>query len=58
MVRVELKQEYGTSRDPARVSVYDNDQLVVEVIAAVEMKQGADGGWYHCVTLKRKEGGS
>lgn len=53
-VIVKIQSEYGTSRDPAKVLVYENDRLVAEVIAEVELKQGADGGWYHCVTLKIK----
>ena len=57
MVRVELEQEVGTSRRPARVLVYEDDQLVAEVVTEVESKQGADGGYYHCVILKKKEGG-
>lgn len=54
-IRVDIKSEAGTSRDPAKVSVYENDRLVAEVIAEVELQQGADGGWYHCVTLKKQE---
>ena len=53
-VRVEVKSETGTSRDPAKVLVYEDDRLVTEVVAKVEMKQGADGGWYYCVTLKKQ----
>jgi len=52
-VRIETKSEAGTSREPAKVSVYEDDRLVAEVIAEIELKQGADGGWYHCVTLKK-----
>lgn len=54
-IRVEVKSEIGTSRDPAKVSVYQDDHLITEVIAEVELKQGADGGWYHCVTLKKQK---
>lgn len=54
MARVDIESELGTSRRPARVLVYDGDQLVSEVIAEVELKMGADGGFYHCVTLKKK----
>lgn len=53
-VRVEIKSEIGTSRDPAKVSIYENDRLLAEVIAEIELKQGADGGWYHCVTLRKE----
>ncbi|MDD5639405.1 MAG: hypothetical protein PHR47_01180 [Candidatus Pacebacteria bacterium] len=51
-VRIEIKQETGISREPAKVLVYEDDRLVAKVVAEIELKQGADGGWYHCVTLK------
>ena len=51
-VRVEIRSEAGTSSDPARVRIYEHDRLVAEIIAKIEPKQGADGGWYHCVTLE------
>ena len=54
MVTVELKSEVGTSREPAKVLVYENGQLVAEVIAKIEFKKGADGGWYNCVILEKK----
>ena len=54
-VRVEVNSEIGTSRDPAKVSVYEDDRLIAEIIAKIEHKQGADGGWYPCVTLKKQE---
>ena len=53
-VRVEIKSEIATSRDPAKVLVYEDNHLVTEVTAEVELKQGADSGWYHCVTLKKQ----
>ena len=53
-VRVEIKSEVATSSDPAKVSVYEDNRLVAEVIAEVEQKQGADGGYYPCVTLKKQ----
>lgn len=54
-VKVEIKSEIGTSHDPAKVLVYEDDRLVAEVIGVVELKPGADGGYYHCVTLKKEE---
>lgn len=51
-VRVEIKSEVGTSRELARVLIFENDHLVAKVIAEIELKQGADGGWYNCVILK------
>ena len=53
-VKVEVKSEIGTSYDPAKVLVYEDNRLVAEVVAKIELKQGADGGWYHCVTLKKQ----
>lgn len=52
--RVEIESESGTSRAPASVKVYEGDKLVTTIIATVEMKQGADGGLYPCVTLKQQ----
>ena len=54
MIRVEVESESGTSREPAKVRVYENDRLIAEVHATVEDKQGADGGYYPCVTLMKK----
>lgn len=52
-ISVEIRSEIATSRDPARVLIYDGKRLVAEVTAEVELKSGADGGYYHCVTLKK-----
>lgn len=54
-IRVEVRSEVGTSRDPAKVLVYEDNRLVAEVIVEVELKQGADDGYYHCVTLREQE---
>ena len=54
MVRVEIESESATSSRPARVLVYEDDRLVSEVIAEIELKIGADGGWYHCVAFKKQ----
>jgi len=54
-VTVEVKivrQEEGTSRDPAEVHVLEDGELVAKVIGRVEGKEGADGGFYPCVTLE------
>ena len=48
---VKLESETGTSANPARVLVYDDDQLVSEITARIEPKQGADGGYYPCITF-------
>jgi len=52
-IRIEIESETAVSKRPARALVYENDQLVAEVIAEVDLKQGADDGYYHCVTLKK-----
>lgn len=53
MIRVEIEQEIVTSNRPARVLVYDDDKLVSEIIAKIEYQEGADGGFYSCVTLQK-----
>ncbi len=53
-IRVEIESERATSRDPARVLIYENDKLVTEIIAENHLQEGADGGLYNCVTLKKK----
>ncbi len=54
-IRIEIKSESGCCREPAGVKIYNNNQLITEVIAVVEPKEGADGGYYDCVTLRRKD---
>lgn len=53
-IKIETQSEEATSKEPARVLVYDNDALVGEIIVRVEKKRGADGGYYDCVTLEKK----
>ncbi|MBU6501095.1 MAG: hypothetical protein KGJ89_03130 [Patescibacteria group bacterium] len=52
IIRIALKQEEGISKDPARVLIYKDNELLAEVIAEIELKRGADNGFYNCVTLK------
>lgn len=52
-IRVEIESEIGTSYKPARVLVYNGDELIQEVTAKIEPKQGADGGYYPCITLTK-----
>ena len=54
-VRVQIYSEVATSRRPARVCVYEGEELIAEVEANIEPKQGADGGYYDCVVLKEVE---
>ena len=51
-IRVEVESEGGCAPNTANVKVYDGEKLVAEVLGRVELKRGADGGWYHCVELK------
>lgn len=53
-VRVEVESERVFSSDPARVRVFEDDRLVAEIVAKIELKQGADGGYYRCVDLIEK----
>jgi len=50
-VRVELRQESATSREPARAYIFFGERIIAIVEAKVENKMGADGGYYPCVTL-------
>lgn len=54
MIRIEIKSEIATSDHPARVLVYQGNRLIEEITAQIELKQGADGGYYPCVNLSRK----
>jgi hypothetical protein len=51
-IRVVCNSEQGTSYKPAEVLVYDGEVLIARVIASLEPKQGADGGYYLCVELR------
>ncbi|GEM_PF-5141760 len=53
-VRVELEDEITTVGPYyARVCVYKDDMLVAEVHAKIDQEQGADGGYYGVVKLKK-----
>jgi hypothetical protein len=52
---VKLEQEQGCSHKPARVLVCLGRRIAVEVVATVEQKMGADGGFYPCVTLIQRD---
>jgi len=51
-VRVEVKSEDSTSCLPARVLIYQEERLIRQIVAHVEMKRGADYRYYACVTLE------
>ena len=53
MVTVNILSEIATSREPARIMVYEGDKLVAEVTAEIHDEQGADGGIYSVVKLKK-----
>lgn len=54
-VKIIVESEGVFSSKPARVLVYEDNCLVTEVVAKIELKQGADGGYYHCVDLTEKK---
>jgi len=53
-VEVKVISEMATSRNPARVLVYKDGQLIEEVVASVKPERGADGGYYFCVKFEKK----
>mgnify|MGYP001608737053 FL=1 len=54
-IRIVTESETGTSRNPARVLIYEEDKLVAEVVARTSLQQGADGGYYDCIILESKQ---
>lgn len=53
-VEVKIISEQGVSREPPSVTICENGKIITEIIVKVELKRGADGGFYHCVTFKKK----
>jgi len=53
-IRIGLQPESIILNRPARVSIFAGDQLVAQVIAKIEPKQGADGKFYPCVVLEKE----
>ena len=51
-IRVECESQVGTSNRPARVLIYDGQQLVMEVEGTIEYQLGADSRQYPCIVLK------
>lgn len=49
MIKVKTTNEVATSRDPAAIDVYDDDQLVTKYIAIIRYRGGADGDHYPVV---------
>lgn len=54
-ISVNVRSETATSRKSARVIVYKNNTPIAEIEARIDLEQGADGGQYNVVKLKRKE---
>lgn len=50
-IQVKVESESGTSRKPATVRIYNNDELVAHVQAQLKPLTGADGGFYDCIQL-------
>jgi hypothetical protein len=55
MIRVDVQDEDGVGTKKPTVRVYEDDKLVCEVVASIELKPGADGGLYRCVVFSRNE---
>ena len=54
MIRVVVESEEVATHRPARVLVWEDGKLVVEVVAEIGLQQGADGGYYHRVLLTER----
>lgn len=52
-LEITLTDESGTGNQPAVLEIRKDNELLVSVQAIIERKQGADGGWYNCVTFRR-----
>ena len=53
-VEVKIVSEEAISNKPASVIVSEDGKTIAEVVVKVDLKRGADGGFYHCVTFKKK----
>jgi hypothetical protein len=53
-LNVMLKDEIGTSREPALITLKIGDRVWLEVEAVIEKAKGADGGWYDIVKFRPK----
>ncbi len=51
-IRVECESQVGTSNRPARVLIYHDEQLVMEVEGTIEYQSGTDRRQYPCIVLK------
>ncbi|MFH1899569.1 MAG: hypothetical protein ABIJ82_03850 [Patescibacteria group bacterium] len=49
--KIEFQSEMVLSKEPAKVKIFNNRQLVATIIAKIEYQQGADGGQYPCVVF-------
>jgi hypothetical protein len=52
-VNVLILLEDVLNNKPARIDVYENDELTFVITATVEQQQGADGRFYPAVSLKK-----
>ncbi len=51
-MRIETVDENGTGSQKATIKVFDdNDGLFTTIVGDITLKQGADGGYYHCVVF-------
>jgi hypothetical protein len=54
---VRWQDESGTGSELASVEVFLNGEPQLHLIASVEQRQGADGGWYSTIGFKRNKVG-
>lgn len=54
MVRVETEDESVINGTPAIISVYEDEKLIMRMVAKVVPRHGADGGLYPSVIFLEK----
>lgn len=52
-IEITFTDESGTGNQPAVLEIKKDNEVLVAVQAVIERKQGADGGWYNCVSFRR-----
>ena len=52
-IRIESESESATSHKPDRVLIYNNDELLAEIVAELKLQPVADGAYCNCTILKQ-----
>ena len=50
----EIMQEQLLNEKPARIRIFNKDELIVEIVCGIEFQKGADGKKYPVVKLNKK----